>query len=731
MGSCKDGRNLSAAHTPRVEGWGKSFQTMIAAAFPSAPQHAPEVVVVERDDTRIERSCTIRFPSEPLHDADGDGVVQVVADGIELVFEGTLSGAEPGAMPDQFQGLGIAVSGKGVKLQGARVRGFRAGIVARRADGLVLEGCDVSGNFRQRLRSTQRREDERDWLTPHDNDADEWLSSYGAGIWIEDSRGVTVRDCRAREGQNGLVLDRVEESKVYDNDFSFLSGWGIALWRSSKNVIAHNACDFCVRGYSHEVYNRGQDSAGILMFEQCSDNVIAENSATHCGDGLFGFAGQEALGARPAPYEDFDYTRRGNNCNVIVRNDFSYAAAHGIEMTFSFGNQIRENKLVGNAICGVWAGYSQDTTIQSNEIAENGEGAYGLERGGINIEHGQRNNIGLNRFRQNVCGIRLWSDSDEHLAKLPWVQANGDASLDNSICSNHFEADAIGIELLQTADTTAVGNRFVGVEQGVLPDDFHEAFIIDPGAPMLPLELVGTRRPVGTRDELAGRDKILVTEWGPYDWTSPLLWPKDTTWIPHRYARLGGATEVEALGDVTILPIEVPEDVEVVPNQAGVTSYELRLANSPLHVWRGVLVNTSWRVRFFVWIADPLTDEAAWRAEGEASAHESTARTLDFDFQDLGPGQFLGKRVAPDRFGTIAETELRFPPGKYALRTTSDDGVRLWVGEELEIDAWNDHGRREDACILELAEEEIISVRLEHYDRTGPAILRFEIELAE
>ena len=62
------------------------------------------------------------------------------------------------------------------------------------------------------------------------------------------------------------------------------------------NSTARNACDFCIRGYSHGVYNRGQDSAGILMFEQCSGNVIAENSATHCGDGLFAFAGKEALG---------------------------------------------------------------------------------------------------------------------------------------------------------------------------------------------------------------------------------------------------------------------------------------------------------------------------------------------------------------------------------------------------------------------------------------------------
>ena len=36
------------------------------------------------------------------------------------------------------------------------------------------------------------------------------------------------------------------------------------MWRSSATSFHRNAFDFCVRGYSHGVYNRGQDSAGIL-----------------------------------------------------------------------------------------------------------------------------------------------------------------------------------------------------------------------------------------------------------------------------------------------------------------------------------------------------------------------------------------------------------------------------------------------------------------------------------
>jgi hypothetical protein len=705
--------------------------------FLAPPPVVQDVVVVAADDTRIERSCRVRFPAEPIPDADGDGVIQVVADGVELVLEGTLSGAAEGVAPDGFRGIGVAIHAKSVTLKGARVRGFKVGILAREADGLVLEGCDVSGNFRQRLFSTPEREDERDWLWPHDNDANEWLEKYGAGIWIEDSQGVTVRECRAREGQNGLVLDRVLDSKVYDNDFSFLSGWGIALWRSSKNVIASNACDFCVRGYSHGVYNRGQDSAGILMFEQCSENAITDNSATHCGDGLFGFAGQEAIGARPAPREGFDYKRRGNNDNLIANNDFSYAAAHGIEMTFSFGNDILDNRLVDNAICGIWGGYSQDSFIGYNTIEGNGEGAYGLERGGINIEHGRANLIQENRFRRNACGVRLWWDEDASIQSLPWVVANGALSKANRIESNTFDGDRIGLELQRT-ETLWRGNLFSEVPEQFKKDESSTLREItgleeleghwmcnnqagpDPSAP----------HPVGARDSLAGRDKILITEWGPYDWASPLLFPVETSWIPHTFKRLGGVTDVAVKGDVTVLPIEPPADLEIVPNHAGVTPYEIRVPGSAQDPIRGILVMTSWRIRFFAWTADPLTDEAAWRAEGLAS-DEHTTRALDFDFADLGPGKFTGEKLAQDRFGTLASTELRFPAGRYLLRAASDDGLRVWVGDELAIDDWSDHGFHEETHVLELAEETTLPLRVEHYERDGAAALHVSIELAE
>ena len=118
------------------------------------------------------------------------------------------------------------------------------------------------------------------------------------------------------------------------------------MYRSSRNKILHNQLDFNVRGYSHGIFNRGQDSADILVFEQCNENTFAYNSATHGGDGFFLWAGQHTM----------DTGEGGCNDNFIYKNDFSYAPTNGVEVTFS-KNYIRDN-IIKECDNGIWGGYS-------------------------------------------------------------------------------------------------------------------------------------------------------------------------------------------------------------------------------------------------------------------------------------------------------------------------------------------------------------------------------------
>ncbi len=447
-----------------------------------------------------------------------------------MTFEGRpLRGAEDGAAPDSFDGIGIRITGRNVTLSGAVIQGYRIGVFAKRALDVVIEDCDVSGNFSQRLASTPQHEDSVDWLRPHANDSNQWMENYGAGIYVEETANAVIRRVRAWGTQNGIVLSRCTGTKVYDNDCSFGSGWGLAMWRCQGNTISRNAFDFRVRGYSHGVYNRGQDSAGILLFEQCSENVITQNSATHCGDGLFAFAGREALGQGGTTHAPVWYLRRGNNRNIIAGNDFSFAAAHGIEITFSFRNTVVSNRVVGAAICGLWGGYSQQTFIAGNHFESNGDMPYGLERGGVNIEHGYRNRIYRNRFLDNACGVHLWWDPDEQLAALPWAKANPTAAENNSIIDNTFERDAVAVQLRKVGRTTLAANRMIDVGVELEADEQSLSVLSRSdtlGTPPLPIEdpeAIGDTRPIGKRAHLDGREHIVMTQWGPYDWTSPML----------------------------------------------------------------------------------------------------------------------------------------------------------------------------------------------------------------
>lgn len=737
----------------------------------------PELVV-DRDDVRIERSCRVRIPAGmSIEDANEDGVLHVVADGVTLEFaeDSRLDGAA-GRPWDALTGVGIRVEGHaGVTIRGARVSGYKVGILAREAPGLVIEACDVSDNFRQRLRSTTRAADDgADWLDCHHNEEGQWRARYGAGICIEQSSGVTVRDSRARRVQNGLILDRVSQSRVFGNDFSFLSGWGLAMWRATDNLVARNAFDFCIRGYSHGVYNRGQDSAGILVFEQCSRNVFVENSATHGGDGVFGFAGSEALGEAERPKPGFDYTRRGCNDNQFLRNDLSFAAAHGLELTFSFGNDVRENLFEGNAICGIWGGYSQEMRIQENRFVRNGDAGYGLERGGINIEHGKANWILGNEFEENACGVHLWWDPDEHLTLTPWALANGTGCEHNQLIGNSFTRDEVALHLRQAGHVLQAGNRFEAVKREVDASESElvelEEPVVIPNDPVrqfhrygaLPEAVAASPDPRGRRRHLRGRDKILMAEWGPWDHQGPFVQEIESAPDHHRFLLhqvegpvalvLLGGDEPRRINAVESGSVTAGVAMRVFPRSQSRREVDLSWCGPGIRAYRivfegleapgasevprsidGVLQVLEWQVTCFPWTVDPREDVDAWR-EQAAGAEPVTLPALELPYAGGGPSQLdlspaLSEReLAPDRFGTLARCEVELPAGEWELRTRSDDGIRVWVDEELLIDDWTWHGPTpHDARFTVPAGGAQVSLRVEHFELDGFALLEVEL----
>jgi hypothetical protein len=734
---------------------------------------APPVVEVTADNTSITRSCIVRIaPGAVIADADNNGVIHVDADDITVKFEdgSVLQGAATSTPWDTLSGVGIRIDGhKGVRLDKARVHGFKVGVYASNAPEFRLTDCDASDNFRQHLKSTPAAEDASDWLYPHHNDGHDWMNNYGAAVYLERSDRVQVYGLRVRRGQNGLILDRVNDSQIYDNDCSFLSGWGIAMWRSGRNVVSRNALDFCVRGHVEGVYNRGQDSAGILMFEQCSNNEIFENSVTHGGDGLFGFAGIEAIGESPAPTPDFDYKRRGCNDNLIMGNDFSFASAHGLEMTFSYGNMIIQNRLIENGICGIWGGYSQDMLIVENQIHGNGELAYGLERGGVNIEHGSGNRIYMNKMANNRAGIHLWWDDDKELLQKPGVKANYRKGEGNKIAANGILFDKrmpfknirpdekfIG---LQVRDLIGGSIRELGWLQNVVVTQRANAvemeipnglLLNDKGALTgytLPTPTkMGVTRPINARQSLRGRGTIIMTEWGPWDHESPLvrLSREGAGEVAYDLFKLSPQVSVVVSGEGVTPHIvkptkEMPDgSVAIKAGAPGVYPYEMAVSDTGFHqVVRGVLVSASWDATFFAWNkdSDPRENLSAWRAlAANADAKKASLENLTLKFAMGGPGTLSGVKEklgagAPgnDHFGMVASSKLRVPKGSWKITTTSDDGVRVLVDGKPVIENWTWHGPTKNEGTFTVEKDGEVAVGVEYFEIDGYSTLELEI----
>jgi len=720
-----------------------SYPILLLLAAGSAPQDAlPELRLTE-DDTVVTSSVRVVVPEGTvIADLAGDGVLKIEGEGIRVVFaKGSVLAGAPADTPwDRLTGTGIRIDGaKNVRIEGAVVRGFNAGIHATASSGLKILDTDVSDNFRQRLHSTPEVcDDGQDWLSPHYNDENEWLDRYGAGIYVEDSDGIEVARCRARRVQNGLLLDRVSDGQIYDNDFSFLSGWGLGLWRSSENLVSRNAFDFCIRGYSHGVYNRGQDSAGILIFEQCSRNVFIENSATHGGDGIFGFAGREALGETDGLPEDFDCTRRGNNDNLFTRNDLSYAAAHGLEMTFSFGNLITGNHFVGNAICGIWGGYSQETVILDNLFEKNGDAGYGLERGGINIDHSKKNRIESNQFVQNRCGVHLWWDPDEHFAQKPWAIANGVECSENQILGNLFLQDEVALHLRACEPVRVGGNVMKEVVREVDEEPPGQLEEVSPRRFAHSTEDVppaGETRPTGARKQLKGRDQIIIDEWGPWDHVSPLLRKVSRDPARHRYelhnfpADVAVALEGEgvSLGRAGGAAKGV-RTLVVSTEREGLVPYRLRVGERSVE---GTLERIPWEVTSFASKIDPREDLPGWRAQAEGGVTSRT-NALRLPFAMGAPAyspEVTAAGLPADHFGTIARTRVELAPGRWSVRTRSDDGVRVVVNGETVIENWTWHPPTEDRGEFRVpsSASEPVEILVEHFELDGYAVLELEL----
>jgi len=686
---------------------------------------------------------TYRLPA--ADSSDSASVITIRGDNITVDFAGaTMVGTAEDALPDAAAGVAIRVDGgRNVRILNARIRGYKIGILARGTRGLSLTDNDLSYNWKPRLYSSRQHESLLDWLSFHHNERDEWLR-YGAGVYLHDVEAGEISGNTVTQGMNGLMLVRTNGLRIWNNNFSFNSGVGIGLYRSSGNSIVHNRVDFNVRGYSEGSYRRGQDAADLLMYEQSSKNIVAYNSMTHGGDGLFLWAGQSTM----------DTGQGGANDNLFYGNDFSFAPANGIEATFSRNTFIR-NYVEGSEY-GMWGGYSYGSTILGNRFVDN--------HIGIAIEHGQDNMIMANVFAADSTAIRIWADS---IAPSDWgyPKHRDTRSKEYRIEGNLIGDAKVGVRAVNTTGLHLTDNRFIDVDSVTILRD--TSGYVSTGnttkrdAPWPrrflrpPAELVGTVpdpipnafMPVRPDTAVATRPRsaIIVDEWGPYDWRAPRLWPADSSRaLPLRLRVLGprGKWRVASRRGIASLSAEsgsIGDTISVTPKPDSLGDWEVALeytgaatvsprgaklaAGAPyLFSYSHFEPAIDWTAKFYNW-TDSTGDPRK-----NANAFESLTRSVPILTTHVPRLDYEGYKAIPglprENFALEATGSVDLPPGEYTLRTISDDGVRVWVDSALVIDDWKPHESALDFASLTGGHHDI---RVQYYQGDGWYELRLDV----
>ncbi|MGH7593600.1 MAG: NosD domain-containing protein [Gemmatimonadales bacterium] len=658
--------------------------------------------------------------------------VTVDLTGVELV------GNSDREHPDQFAGTAVRIDGgRNITVKGVHARGYKVGIIARGVTHLSLLNNDLSYNWRPRLYSGIVKESLIDWLDYHQNEKDEWLR-YGAGIYLSDVTIGEIKGNTVVQGMNGLLMASSTGVRVWNNTFSFNSGLGIGLYRASHNVIMHNRVDWNVRGYSHGFYNRGQDSAGLLMYEQSSNNIVAYNSVTHSGDGLFLWAGQSTM----------DTGQGGANDNLFYHNDFSYAPTNGMEATFS-RNAFVDNRVVGNWH-GLWGGYSYESVVLGNQFQDNVEA--------IAIEHGHDNRIVGNTFAGDTVAIHLWWNRIEP-SDWGFPKYRDTRSRDYIILGNTFSDTHVGLRVDNTLRLRADGNAFHRVDTvtRVTGDTTGWSFTASAVAAMSQ-KIPARYRVVPLRGGInalmaamarRGRAAIIVDSWGSYDWRSPKLWPvgRDDS-NPLRLRVLGptgrwqvvardGIASISAdagrIGDtLTIKPAPGREgDYSITLEYLGsavVTPFGDRIAaGTPIRFgWHRFQPAATWHLRFVPWDS---TRTRRTDATAIAAALQSVpVATLDTNRLDLSWYDPPRKAIPQANVLTEATAQVPLARGRYLVRTIADDAIRVYVDDKLVIDDWNPgESHVKEATFTATGNDRF---RVEHLQIDGWYELRLDIERA-
>jgi hypothetical protein len=124
---------------------------------------------------------------------------------------------------------------------------------------------------------------------------------------------------------------------------------------------------------------------------------------------------------------------------------------------------------------------------------------------------------------------------------------------------------------------------------------------------------------------------------------------------------------------------------------------------------------------------EPVVTITNWRGEYYNNQTFSGAPALVRDDAQInfnwGTGSPAPGIIGADNFSVRWKRTLNLAAGSYRFTATADDGVRLWVGHHLLIDAWKDQAPRTYSDVIYVPAGGI-AVKMEYYEHTGGAVAK-------
>ncbi len=122
-------------------------------------------------------------------------------------------------------------------------------------------------------------------------------------------------------------------------------------------------------------------------------------------------------------------------------------------------------------------------------------------------------------------------------------------------------------------------------------------------------------------------------------------------------------------------------------------------------------------------LAEYFTDITAAANFPATPAVKKTEPVVDFNWGQGSPAAGISIDNFKARFTGYVQS---LDAGVYTFYVTADDGVRLWINNQLLIDKWIDQGATEYAATIKLNECSKNNIRLEFYENGGDAVCKLE-----